>query len=172
MSNRPGEAEFLAAYDPTQYPPFALTVDLTIFTIRGGALTALLVQRRNHPYRGFWALPGGHVTHGKENAEQAARRELNEETGIDWSDDVGPPRAGGDLHRPRPRPADRRRTPCRLRRLLRPGARPARPAPGQRRQRGDVVAGRRPRPARPAGRMGQPRRLRRRGAAPWRTTTR
>lgn len=89
MTSRPGEAEFLSAYDPTRYPSFALTVDLTIFTIRGGALTALLVQRRQHPYQGFWALPGGHVKHGKENAEQAARRELNEETGISWSDSSG-----------------------------------------------------------------------------------
>jgi 8-oxo-dGTP diphosphatase len=89
MTIRPGEAEFLASYDPSAYPAFALTVDLTIFTIRGGALCSLLVQRRNHPYQGFWALPGGHVTHGVENAEQAARRELNEETGIDWDDSAG-----------------------------------------------------------------------------------
>jgi 8-oxo-dGTP diphosphatase len=89
MSARPGEAEFLASYDSTRYPSFALTVDLTIFTIRDGVLTVLLVQRGNHPYRGFWALPGGHVKHGKENAQQAARRELNEETGIDWPDTSG-----------------------------------------------------------------------------------
>jgi 8-oxo-dGTP diphosphatase len=89
MNGRPGEEEFLAAYDPGDYPAFALTVDLTIFTIRGGMLTALLIQRRNHPYRGFWALPGGHVKHESENAEQAARRELGEETGINWSDASG-----------------------------------------------------------------------------------
>jgi 8-oxo-dGTP diphosphatase len=89
MSSRPGEAEFLASYDPSVYPVFALTVDIAIFTVRQGTLSSLLVQRRNHPYQGFWALPGGHVTHGKENAEQAARRELNEETGIDWDDASG-----------------------------------------------------------------------------------
>ncbi|MDX6203297.1 MAG: 8-oxo-dGTP diphosphatase [Frankiales bacterium] len=89
MSSRPGEAEFLASYDPSDWPAFAVTVDIAIFTIRGGALTSLLVQRRNHPYRGFWALPGGHVGHDGENAEQAARRELGEETGIDWSDASG-----------------------------------------------------------------------------------
>ena len=43
MSERPGEAEFLASYDPTAYPAFALTVDLTIFTIRSGVLSALLI---------------------------------------------------------------------------------------------------------------------------------
>ena len=89
MSSRPGEAEFLASYDPSVYPAFALTVDIAIFTIRGGTLSSLLVQRRNHPYQGFWALPGGHIAHSNENAEQAARRELNEETGIDWSDAAG-----------------------------------------------------------------------------------
>lgn len=89
MSTRPGEAEFLASYDPSQYPAFALTVDLTIFTIRDGGLAVLLIRRGNHPYRGFWALPGGHVNHGQENAEQAARRELGDETGIDWSDASG-----------------------------------------------------------------------------------
>ena len=58
---RPGEDEFLAAYDPTAFPPFALTVDLNIFTIRDGALTVLLVERGDHPFKGYWALPGGHV---------------------------------------------------------------------------------------------------------------
>ena len=61
-TTRPGEADYLTAYDPTAFPPFALTVDLTIFTIRGGVLTALLVERGDHPYKGFWALPGGHVS--------------------------------------------------------------------------------------------------------------
>ena len=82
--NRPGEAEWLEQYDASAYPPFALTVDLAIFTIRDGVLCALLVRRSNHPYQGFWALPGGHVEHGRESAEQAAVRELCEETGIEW----------------------------------------------------------------------------------------
>lgn len=82
---RDGEQEFLAAYDPAKYPPFALTVDLNIFTIRDGVLCALLIERAEHPYKGFWALPGGHVEHGSESAETAATRELSEETGLDWS---------------------------------------------------------------------------------------
>ena len=81
---RPGEQEWLRGYDATAYPPFALTVDLCIFTIRDDRLHALLVQRAEHPYRGFWALPGGHVEHGKESAEAAAVRELCEETGLEW----------------------------------------------------------------------------------------
>lgn len=83
-STRQGEDAFLASYDPGKYPAFALTVDLNIFTIRDGVLCVLLIERGDHPYRGFWALPGGHVQHSVENAETAAIRELGEETGLDW----------------------------------------------------------------------------------------
>ena len=81
---RPGEREWLRAYDPSRFPPFALTVDLCLFTLREDRLCALLVQRGDHPFKGFWALPGGHVAHGRESAEDAAVRELCEETGLDW----------------------------------------------------------------------------------------
>lgn len=78
---RPGEREFLAAYRPSDFPPFAVTVDLAIFTIRTGLLNLLLVQRADHPYRGDWALPGGFVR-SNESIEEAAYRELAEETGV------------------------------------------------------------------------------------------
>jgi 8-oxo-dGTP diphosphatase len=81
---REGEAAWLQEYDASAYPPFALTVDLCIFTIRDDALQVLLVKRSDHPFKGFWALPGGHVEHGKESAEDAAVRELCEETGLEW----------------------------------------------------------------------------------------
>jgi 8-oxo-dGTP diphosphatase len=83
---RRGEKAFLSRYDPSAFPPFALTVDLSVFTIRDGLLCLLLVARGGHPYRGWWALPGGHVAHGVEDADGAARRELEEETGFDWTD--------------------------------------------------------------------------------------
>jgi 8-oxo-dGTP diphosphatase len=70
------------SYDPSAYPPFAVTVDLATFTIRAGALSVLLVQRGNDPYQGDWALPGGFVE-PDEDAATAAQRELLEETGID-----------------------------------------------------------------------------------------
>ncbi|WP_067831554.1 NUDIX domain-containing protein [Actinomadura kijaniata] len=62
--------------------PAAVTVDLVIFTIRGDELCVLLIERGNAPYRGRLALPGGYVRPG-ENLDEAARRELAEETGLD-----------------------------------------------------------------------------------------
>jgi 8-oxo-dGTP diphosphatase len=69
-------------YDASKYPPFAVTVDLAIFTIRAGALSVLLVQRGADPYQGDWALPGGFVE-PDEDAATAAERELMEETGME-----------------------------------------------------------------------------------------
>lgn len=79
--SRPGEREFLGCYDPASFPPFAVAADLAIFTIRAWLLAVLLVQRRDHPFRGYWALPGGFVR-ADESTDQAARRELAEETGV------------------------------------------------------------------------------------------
>ncbi|GAA1873720.1 NUDIX hydrolase [Asanoa iriomotensis] len=58
-----------------------VTVDLVIFTILDGALSALIVERGIPPYAGTWALPGGFVGR-HEPLEDAARRELREETGL------------------------------------------------------------------------------------------
>ncbi|GCE36119.1 Hypothetical Nudix-like regulator [Rhodococcus wratislaviensis] len=69
-------------YDATDYPPFAVTVDLAMFTLRGPALSVLLVRRGEEPFQGMPALPGGFV-HADESADVAARRELAEETGLD-----------------------------------------------------------------------------------------
>ncbi|MFI6643437.1 NUDIX hydrolase [Streptomyces sp. NPDC050504] len=69
-------------YDPHAYEPFAVTVDLAVFTVRDNRLHVLLIERGEEPYKGAWALPGGFVQ-PRESAEQAARRELAEETGLD-----------------------------------------------------------------------------------------
>jgi 8-oxo-dGTP diphosphatase len=80
MTGGQGEREFLGGYDPAAFPPVAVTVDLCVLTLRAGLLAVLLVQRGDHPFRGFWALPGGFVQ-AREDAAAAARRELAEETG-------------------------------------------------------------------------------------------
>jgi 8-oxo-dGTP diphosphatase len=66
---------------PAQLPCFGLTVDLVLFTVRDGALRVLAVRRRGEPFAGQWALPGGFVE-PTESLEQAAHRELQEETGL------------------------------------------------------------------------------------------
>ena len=54
-----------------------LTADAVIFA-EGHVL---LIKRGKDPFKGRWALPGGHVNPG-ETFEQAARRELAEEAGL------------------------------------------------------------------------------------------
>lgn len=44
--------------------------------------SVVLVKRRKPPYEGFWALPGGFVEYG-ETVEEAVKREVKEETGLD-----------------------------------------------------------------------------------------
>ena len=69
-------------YDPSQFPPFAVTVDIVILTMSGGTLNVLLVRRGEAPYAGMWAIPGG-FKRPNETLDEAARRELVEETGVD-----------------------------------------------------------------------------------------
>lgn len=63
-------------------PDVSVTVDLAIFTVRDDELQVLLITRGNEPYLGAPALPGGYVRAG-ETLDEAARRELSEETGVD-----------------------------------------------------------------------------------------
>ncbi|MCL6424320.1 NUDIX domain-containing protein [Brachybacterium sp. JHP9] len=65
-----------------EHPPFAVTVDLAVFTIRAGALCVMLVERGQDPFAGSWALPGGFIE-PDEDAAAAAERELMEETGME-----------------------------------------------------------------------------------------
>lgn len=69
------------AYDPSDYPAVAVTVDLVVLTIRDERLCVLAIERGENPYRGRWALPGGFVR-PDEDLAAAAARELLEETGL------------------------------------------------------------------------------------------
>lgn len=63
-----------------EYPRAALTVDIVVFAL-SDELRVMLIQRNVPPFHGQWALPGGFV-HVDETLEEAARRELAEETGL------------------------------------------------------------------------------------------
>jgi 8-oxo-dGTP diphosphatase len=71
-----------AGYDPSRFPPFAVTVDVVILTMSAGRLQVLLVRRGVAPFKGKWAIPGG-FKRPSETLDEAARRELAQETGVD-----------------------------------------------------------------------------------------
>jgi len=64
-----------------RYPHPAVTVDAVVFGLDETDLKVLLIQRDLAPYEGRWAIPGGFVNMD-EDLEAAARRELEEETGL------------------------------------------------------------------------------------------
>lgn len=63
------------------YPRPSVTCDAVIFTMRADDLVLLLIQRKEEPFKGRWALPGGFVNEN-ESLDRAAARELHEETGL------------------------------------------------------------------------------------------
>jgi len=71
-----------SAYDPSEFPAFAVTVDMVILTMAAGELQVLLVRRGEAPFEGMWAIPGG-FKRPTETLDDAAKRELTEETGVD-----------------------------------------------------------------------------------------
>ena len=68
-----------------KYPRPALTVDCVIFGLDAGDLKLLLIERKHDPFAGCWALPGGFLDVG-ESPQEAAKRELEEETGLSGVD--------------------------------------------------------------------------------------
>lgn len=72
-------------YEPAEYPPFAVAVDLVVLTVRNDNLCLLVIERGAAPFEGHMALPGGFVG-VDEDLLAAARRELHEETGVSVAD--------------------------------------------------------------------------------------
>jgi len=80
VEGRPGH-RVPEGYRAADFPAFAVTVDIVVLTVRDDRLQVLLVRRAEDPYRGAWALPGG-FKRPDETLDEAAARELHEETGL------------------------------------------------------------------------------------------
>jgi len=65
-----------------KYPHPAVTTDCVVFGFDGKELKVLLIERGLDPYKGMWAFPGGFLRMD-ETAEECAKRELKEETGLE-----------------------------------------------------------------------------------------
>lgn len=98
-SNSYGEAVPRAKAPTAQphegFPPFAVTVDIVVFTMSDDVPHVLLIERGGNPFKGAWALPGGFKT-PTETLDEAAARELLEETGLRAPSHLGQFRAYGD----------------------------------------------------------------------------
>jgi 8-oxo-dGTP diphosphatase len=82
MTTKRPNATAPPGYDAGKFPFFAVTVDVVILTTADGVLHVLLVRRGEEPFKGMWAIPGG-FKRPDETLDEAARRELSEETGVD-----------------------------------------------------------------------------------------
>ena len=77
------EMEFLDKYDASKFEHPSVTADIVIFTLDpSDELCILLIKRGEHPFKNNWAIPGGFLRAGKESIDEAAARELWEETGL------------------------------------------------------------------------------------------
>ena len=82
MATKTRNAGVPASYDPALFPAFAVTVDVVVLTMFEGVLHVLLIRRGEAPFKGMWAIPGG-FKRPKETLDEAAKRELVEETSVD-----------------------------------------------------------------------------------------
>ncbi|MCH5242787.1 MAG: NUDIX hydrolase [Muribaculaceae bacterium] len=67
-----------------KYPHPAVTADCIVFNKEDNRIYVLLIKRKNEPFKDCWAFPGGFINID-ESAEDAAIRELKEETGLEIS---------------------------------------------------------------------------------------
>ena len=89
------EKEFLDNYDASKYPRPSVATDIAVFSVSDKdvdnyrklperKLQILLVKRGDYPYKDCYALPGGFVK-PTESIDECAKRELMEETHINYS---------------------------------------------------------------------------------------
>jgi len=81
LSGSTGSRAVPDGYDPSAFPPFAVTVDVAVLAVVDDVLQVALVRRGGAPYTGWWALPGG-FKRPDETLDEAADRELAEEAGM------------------------------------------------------------------------------------------
>jgi len=74
-------SKFLILNYSYEYPRPAVSADIAVFRQEGQSKQILLICRKNPPFQGMWALPGGFMEID-ETVEEAATRELEEETGL------------------------------------------------------------------------------------------
>ncbi len=82
MTTKTRDRQAPGGYDPSRFPAFAVTVDIVILTMSDSRLHVLLVRRGVGPFKGMWAIPGG-FKRPTETLDEAAERELAQETGVD-----------------------------------------------------------------------------------------
>lgn len=78
-------SETIETYDVSKYERPSVTADVVIFSVLEEKLKVLLIKRKSWPFEGMWAIPGGFVKMD-ESLEEAAYRELAEETGVSSSE--------------------------------------------------------------------------------------
>lgn len=92
--------EWYQTHEKGKYETPSMTTDMIIFANKEEKLQLLLIQRKQHPFKGSWAFPGGFVDMN-EDLDTGAARELREETGLEnvyatqlytWSDVERDPR--------------------------------------------------------------------------------
>lgn len=88
------EEEFLKSYDESIYDKPSVTVDMVLFTVGEKQidnrkrknlekeLRILLIKRKNYPFKGYWAIPGGFIDIN-ESLEASVYKKLKEETNIE-----------------------------------------------------------------------------------------
>jgi len=75
-----------------------VAVDIIVVSEQKDASYLLLIKRKYAPFEGQWAIPGGFV-HDHEELEEAAIRELEEETGFKTAKHIEQIQAFGKVNR-------------------------------------------------------------------------